>query len=144
MMERILSECRVRGFTTVVDLEPVVITQGGEPEPLSFTMRGASSTFRLEMQAEIERGLEVYPVHLPPAPFFFKNAVHMTAVLDHAPSGGSPSFTVRLDTIEARAERGYERYVADCGGKSVHGEPLPPWDLTKPEIRKHWVAAFTE
>ena len=35
----------------------------------------------------------------------------------------------------------YEAYVASCGGKSVHGEPLPSWPGQKAEIRQHWRAA---
>lgn len=45
---------------------------------------------------------------------------------------------------ERRAQEGYERYRQHCGGVSVHGEPLPAWAGQAPEIRQHWVAAFTE
>jgi hypothetical protein len=47
------------------------------------------------------------------------------------------------ETPEQRAEDGYKRYVEDCGGLSVRGEKLPGWWDTTPEIRRHWVAAFT-
>lgn len=45
---------------------------------------------------------------------------------------------------EARAEAGYERYTAHCGGVSVHGEPLPSWGRMAEEVRQHWIAAFAE
>lgn len=46
---------------------------------------------------------------------------------------------------EERARQGYERYAASAGGVSaVSGDPLPSWDEQAPEIRGHWVAAFTE
>lgn len=35
----------------------------------------------------------------------------------------------------------YEAYVRSCGGKSVHGEDLPPWIELRPEVRVHWDAA---
>jgi hypothetical protein len=35
----------------------------------------------------------------------------------------------------------YEAYVADCGGVSVHGEPLPNWDDQAPAVRSHWEVA---
>jgi hypothetical protein len=35
----------------------------------------------------------------------------------------------------------YEAYVVSCGGRSVRGEPLPPWERQAPEIREHWRAA---
>ena len=45
---------------------------------------------------------------------------------------------------ENRARRGYERYFRSCGGKSVHGDQLPPWDGLPDSIREHWTAAFDE
>jgi hypothetical protein len=45
---------------------------------------------------------------------------------------------------EVRAKAGYQRYTAHCGGVSVHGEPLPAWDLMDEVVRQHWIAAFTE
>jgi hypothetical protein len=35
----------------------------------------------------------------------------------------------------------YEAYVTSCKGKSVRGEPLPPWWEQRPEIREHWERA---
>ena len=35
----------------------------------------------------------------------------------------------------------YEAYVEHCGGKSIHGEVLPSWDLQLPQIWEHWEAA---
>jgi hypothetical protein len=35
----------------------------------------------------------------------------------------------------------YEAYVEHCGGKSIRGEDLPPWDGQDPAIRAHWEAA---
>ena len=38
-------------------------------------------------------------------------------------------------------EAAYEAYVEHCGGRSIHGEPLPSWDMQLPQIREHWEAA---
>jgi hypothetical protein len=54
------------------------------------------------------------------------------------------SKVVAAPDTEARAEAGYSRYVAHCGGVSVHGEPLPAWGLMNEAVRQHWIAAFTE
>lgn len=35
----------------------------------------------------------------------------------------------------------YEAYVADCDGKSIHGEDLPAWDDQAEQIREHWSIA---
>lgn len=48
------------------------------------------------------------------------------------------------DFTEVRAEAGYAKYVAHCGGVSVHGDELPGWEHLPEKIREHWVAAFTE
>ena len=48
------------------------------------------------------------------------------------------------EPAEDRAQKGYERYFTDCGGKSVHGDPLPAWSEQDEKIRRHWIAAFTE
>lgn len=48
-------------------------------------------------------------------------------------------------TAEQRARDGYERYRASSGGVSaVSGAPLPSFDEQHPDIKGHWVAAFTE
>lgn len=49
-----------------------------------------------------------------------------------------------IEDTEDRAREGYARYVVDCGGVSVHGEPLPAWEAMDEKIRGHWIAAFTE
>lgn len=51
---------------------------------------------------------------------------------------------VAAEDNEKRAEAGYERYVAHCGGVSVHGEPLPAWRGQDETVKGHWIAAFTE
>ncbi len=38
-------------------------------------------------------------------------------------------------------EAAYQAYVEHCGGRSIHGEPLPSWDLQVPAIRGHREAA---
>lgn len=48
------------------------------------------------------------------------------------------------DFTASRAEAGYVKYVAHCGGVSVHGDVLPAWDEQDEKIRQHWIAAFTE
>jgi hypothetical protein len=35
----------------------------------------------------------------------------------------------------------YEAYAEHCGGRSVHGDPLPSWDGQSPVICGHWEAA---
>jgi hypothetical protein len=45
---------------------------------------------------------------------------------------------------EDRARAGYERYRAHAGGISKFtGTPLPAYDDQDPDIRAHWIAAFT-
>lgn len=51
---------------------------------------------------------------------------------------------VAAEDNERRARAGYERYAEDAAYKAVNGESLPSWADMKPEVRKHWVAAFTE
>lgn len=48
------------------------------------------------------------------------------------------------DDREERAKGGYTRYVEDCGGVSVNGDYLPPWEGLPEKIQRHWIAAFTE
>jgi hypothetical protein len=48
------------------------------------------------------------------------------------------------EPAEIRAKNGYDRYVAHCGGVSVHGESLPQWKDQKEEVQQHWIAVFTE
>jgi hypothetical protein len=35
----------------------------------------------------------------------------------------------------------YDAYSADAGHKSVHGEALPDWHSSSPEVRTHWRAS---
>lgn len=48
---------------------------------------------------------------------------------------------VNRSHVEAQAALAYNRYRDHAHGESVHGEPLPHWDETHPEIRDHWIAA---
>jgi hypothetical protein len=51
---------------------------------------------------------------------------------------------VAAEDNEKRARAGYERYAEDAGYKAVNGDSMPSWADMKLDVRKHWVAAFTE